>query len=239
MFSSTTRRTRAGHVCSPLQAGFFFAILSAAMLFSSAYALDLELAWDPSDSEVAGYKVYAGTASRSYTLSVDAGNRTGYTLTGLEDGKTYYIALTAYNSEGVESDYSNEITSDGTPVPSDSAPGGASSDEGGGGCFIATAAYGSYLAPQVRVLRDFRDNVLMTNGPGRSFVKFYYAVSPPIADVISRSPALRTLTRWYLTPIVYVVQYSKILLVITITVVMIPLLYSRVRLQKRRQPSGR
>lgn len=239
MFSSTKRRNRAGHVCPSVPACFLFAVLSVVLLFSSAHALDLKLAWDPSDSEVAGYKVYMGPSSRNYTSSVDVGNQTDCTLTGLEDGKTYYIALTAYNREGIESEYSNEITSDGTPVPSASAPGGASADEGGGGCFIATAAYGSYLAPQVRVLRDFRDNVLMTSGPGRSFVKFYYAVSPPIADVISRSPTLRTLTRWYLTPIVYGVRYSKMLLVITITVVMIPLLYSRVRFQKRRQPSGR
>jgi alpha-tubulin suppressor-like RCC1 family protein len=74
-------------------------------------------------------------------------------------------------------------------------------------CFIATAAYGSYLDPHVAVLRAFRDNYLLTNRPGRSFVDFYYRHSPPLARLITRHPALRTMTRWALTPVVYGVMY--------------------------------
>ena len=88
-----------------------------------------------------------------------------------------------------------------TPAPS--VEGGGSDDH----CFIATAAYGSYMAPQVMVLRNFRDEHLMTNELGRALVKFYYHTSPPIAEYIAQNEALRSLTRWLLAPIVYSVAY--------------------------------
>lgn len=88
-----------------------------------------------------------------------------------------------------------------------SGGGSASGTVSSGECFIATAAYGSYLDPHVQALRDFRDNYLITNAPGRMFVMFYYSVSPPIADLIYEHETLRAATRIVLTPIVYGVQY--------------------------------
>lgn len=78
-----------------------------------------------------------------------------------------------------------------------------SADAGGsGGCFIATAAFGSILEPHVQILRHFRDKYLKTNGPGRAFVKLYYTYSPPLAQVIKENSGLRWATRITLLPMI-------------------------------------
>jgi hypothetical protein len=84
------------------------------------------------------------------------------------------------------------------------------------GCFIATAAYGSYLDPQVQVLREFRDRHLLTNSPGRAFAEFYYRHAPPIAEYIAERPALRAVTRWALTPLVYAVREPLLALLVAL-----------------------
>lgn len=69
-------------------------------------------------------------------------------------------------------------------------------------CFIATAAYGSLFHPCVSLLREFRDQYLLTSLPGQLFVKFYYRHSPPVADFISTHPVLRPVVRVALLPAV-------------------------------------
>lgn len=80
--------------------------------------------------------------------------------------------------------------------------GGSTDSGGGGGCFIATAAYGSLLEPHVTMLRRFRDSYLLTHRPGQIFVDFYYTYSPPIADFIAQHDNLRALVRVILWPLV-------------------------------------
>lgn len=67
-------------------------------------------------------------------------------------------------------------------------------------CFISTAAFGSADTSEVETFRLFRDQFLMTNGLGKSFVSFYYDISPPIANFISGSEPLKAITRGLLYP---------------------------------------
>jgi uncharacterized repeat protein (TIGR02543 family) len=70
------------------------------------------------------------------------------------------------------------------------------------GCFIATAAYGTPMAKEIEILREFRDKYLMTNPVGKGLVEFYYRVSPPIAEFITEHPSLKPIVRVGLLPAV-------------------------------------
>jgi len=75
-----------------------------------AVAADVSLAWDPSISpNISGYKLYIGNASRIYNAPITLGNQTTYTVTSLDDG-TWYFAVTAFDIDGNESDFSNEVS---------------------------------------------------------------------------------------------------------------------------------
>lgn len=98
-------------------------IVNILFLFPLVYgttvlAGDAGLTWDANiEPDLAGYMVYYGTAPGSYGVPVDIGNQTTYTVTGLGYG-TYYFSVTAYDTSGNQSDYSNEVIktlSDTTP----------------------------------------------------------------------------------------------------------------------------
>ncbi|GAG59642.1 unnamed protein product, partial [marine sediment metagenome] len=96
-------------------------------------------------------------------------------LTELDSNTEYeFTARLKYNDtmEGTPLQFTTDKSS--TPSPS-------------GGCFIATAAYGTPTAEQIDVLREFRDVVLLESTAGSQFVFLYYQLSPPVADFISGS----------------------------------------------------
>ena len=68
------------------------------------------------------------------------------------------------------------------------------------GCLIATAAYGSRMAKEVKVLQKVRDEYLLANELGKAFVSAYYKYSPPLADWIAKHPVMRKIVRIGLYP---------------------------------------
>ncbi len=80
------------------------------------------------------------------------------------------------------------------------------SEENGGGCLIATATYGSELAPQVQQLRELRDNQLLNTESGSAFMQtfneFYYSFSPTIADWERESPMFKEAVKLAITPMI-------------------------------------
>ena len=79
------------------------------------------------------------------------------------------------------------------------------SSDGGGGCLIATAAFGSELSPQVQFLREIRDNTVLQTESGTSFMtgfnQFYYSFSPAIADYERENPTFKEAVKLTLTPL--------------------------------------
>jgi hypothetical protein len=86
---------------------------SASVMVTVANSGQLTLAWDASvDPDLSGYKVYVGTSSGAYGVSVvDVGNLTTCTITGLQPGTLYYVAVTGYNQGGTEGGFSDEVSS--------------------------------------------------------------------------------------------------------------------------------
>ena len=78
------------------------------------------------------------------------------------------------------------------------------------------------MAQEINILKRFRENVLMTNSIGKTFVKIYYKVSPPIADFIAEHDSLRAMVRISLLPVVGVSWVAlKIGLVSTVALMLI------------------
>jgi hypothetical protein len=119
---------------------------------------------------------------------------------GLTNAQEYVEGTDPHDADTDNDRYSDgeEVARGSDPTNPDSMPrrGGV-----GGPCFIATAAYGTPLAHEVDVLRDFRDNYLLTNRLGTACVKTYYRLSPPLARFIASHEPLRTVVRAVLVPV--------------------------------------
>ena len=104
--------------CLPMSTGIYgyCILLGVAFLIFAAVpgvagaSATLNLAWDKSTSaDVAGYQVHYGTSNRNYRHTVDVHKNISCSVSGLEEGETYFFAVTAYDRNRIESDYSNEV----------------------------------------------------------------------------------------------------------------------------------
>ena len=198
--------------------------------YSESEEFKVNLAWDPKDIESGVATNFVFTIRDSYTDSpmrlsdytfvimqnneeihrvsdnaavggdyekfTFAKDQTGPTVIKFENirntGQETEFALVVVPGSGIE------VSSDEQKITENK------SEENGGGCLIATAAYGSELSPQVQLLREIRDNQLLNTGSGTSFMNtfnnVYYSFSPAIADMQRESPLFKEVVKLGLTP---------------------------------------
>jgi len=127
-----------------------------------------------------------------------------------QDGYLTFVAIQNQKiiAQGSTHEQFNEVLINGNCVSS------ISTGPGGGGCLIATATYGSELAPQVQQLRELRDNKLLNTESGSAFMEsfndFYYSFSPIIADYERENPIFKEAVNLAITPMIsslYVLNY--------------------------------
>ncbi|QLH08745.1 phosphate ABC transporter substrate-binding protein PstS [Candidatus Nitrosotenuis sp. DW1] len=148
------------------------------------------------------------TATSSKEHAVETVNLIKWMIT---DGQKYspellYVPIPAEVTQ-IGLDGLDKVTYDGMPLSAgamtepQSLP---SPDAKSGGCLIATAAFGSELAPQVQLLREVRDNVLLDTGSGMAFMgafnNIYYSFSPSVADLERQNPVFKEVVRMAITP---------------------------------------
>lgn len=137
----------------------------------------------------------------SYTHYDSKGNITGRSEPGLFGGYTDYDShgnVTGHTEPGLFGSYTHYDKNGKVTGTSDPGLFGSYTDSDGGGCYIATCVYGSYDAPEVRLLRKYRDEVLEPSVPGRAFIRIYYAVSPWVVRHFGENPLFRKFWKKYL-----------------------------------------
>lgn len=174
-----------------------------------------------------GYNVSYGTTSGVYPTTVDAGDSLFQQISGLTNYEEIFITVTPYYTptlycavtavDDAATPNESVLSAEVTEVLSDSVVTGTSSSEVSEtpettvvfpdlkdeyNCFIATAAYGSSLEPQVVLLRKFRNQYLLTNWAGRHFVDLYYEYGPLGAAFINEHAWIKPVVRAALYPLI-------------------------------------
>jgi hypothetical protein len=148
------------------------------------------ISWTSEEPEGTLIKVEARSSHNGSIWSAWETVENGVPLTETPEGGYVEIRVTLQSFTGEQSPFLYDLTvKPAEPVPP---------------CFIATAAYGTPMAEEIQILREFRDEYLLTNTIGQAFVYFYYKVSPPIAQFIAEHPSLKPIVRAGLVPAVVI-----------------------------------
>jgi hypothetical protein len=135
---------------------------------------------------------YSWTQTAGTTVMLTGASTATASFTAPSTPGALTFRLSATDNEGVSNNDTVNVI-----VPAPNIGGGR-----GRGCFIATAAFGTPMAQEVRYLRAFRDQYLLSTTVGREFVRLYYKFSPPLADYLRRHDGLRAMVRGALAPLV-------------------------------------
>jgi len=153
---------------------------------------------------VNGYDAYV-TEAQGYFSSNGENFNVRFIEVMIYDTEKFYT-LAYSNGLG---DYNSQLprfdeTLDSFEILSQDTSNDKTSTDEGGGCLIATATFGSELAPQVQQLRELRDNTILSTKSGTAFMsgfnQFYYSFSPVIADMERNNPVFKEVVKLSLTP---------------------------------------
>ena len=170
---------------------------------------------DEGETVVDGNTAYIIRAIGTFENLNDVVREVGFaTILFVVDDRAYTIQYTNHQSDYYNHEDSIELMLDTFEVihsgpdsttNSDIASENTETENSGGGCLIATAAFGSEMAPQVQFLREIRDNTVMSTQSGTTFMtgfnQFYYSFSPQIADYERENPVFKEMVKVTLTPL--------------------------------------
>lgn len=157
-----------------------------------------------SAASTGSYTLRVSATSGSLTRQVDIGVQ--ITAAATTTGPTTATATVTTTA--------TPTTSTGGPTATVTTTASPTTTTGGPGCLIATATYGSELAPEVQLLRNFRDNSIMKSQSGSNFMivfnAFYYSFSPAIANYLSTHSIERTIVKGALYPLIGILELSSL-----------------------------
>ena len=197
-----------------------------AMLYAEQAVVDAKRAQEFAEQEAA----YMKDANRAMEKAVRAQEKAAEAEKRLaeaerafdlnQQGRAEEKAQDARDAADAAREYADDVQYILASFPSafaQSEPSGGVISTPGGGCLIATAAFGSEMAPQVQFLREIRDNTVLQTESGTSFMtgfnQFYYSFSPTVADYERENPAFKEAVKITLTPLLAsltLLQYADI-----------------------------